>query len=226
MTRSFMYACMGVAVAAMTSGTTLAATDGSANDLEQWDYSSLEGDWLASRVLDADVHGTDGRELGEVHNLILDGQGKLKSVIVEAGGFLDVGDNHFRVPWSEVKVAADGNSVTVPVSADNIDAYTVFDGERLDKSLVEDAYRASELVRTFVSLEDRKGYGMVTDLVFSPEGELEAVVAQPAAGYGATGAYAVPYAPGMYHRPSGTWEFPYSDKDLEVLRWFGPANLY
>lgn len=225
MKQNLRYVCAVAAFSLMTSASAMAASQTNATDLTKWDYSALKGDWLASSVIDSEVHGTEGRELGEVHNLILDGDGNLKAVIVEAGGFLDIGDNHFRVPWSEVKLAPNTGSVTVPVSADNIDAYTVFDGEKLDKSLVEDAYRATELVRTFISLKSRAGYGMVTDLVFSPEGKLDAVVAQPATGFGA-GAYAVPYTSGMYDRARGTWEFPYDGKDLEVLRSFGPANLY
>jgi hypothetical protein len=41
-------------------------------------------------------------------------------VIVEAGGFLDIGDTHYRVPWEDVELTADVGGITVPVTEEKI----------------------------------------------------------------------------------------------------------
>ena len=219
-------AFIGAAAAAMVSLPSMARDNSRMASLENWNYDALKDGWMASSLIDGEVRGAEGEEVGDVLNLILGSEGQLKSIIVEAGGFLDIGDNHFRVPWDEVEVAADHKSVTVPIAADNVDAYTVFNGERIDKKVAENSYRATELVRSFIALEDRKAYGMVTDLVFTDEGDLEAVVIQPTVGAGRNAYYALPYMQGTFNRTTGTWDFPYSDQDIRVLKSFEPANLY
>ena len=226
MKRSFYYGVIGAAAAVMVSGPAMARDTNEMTDLRNWNYETLKDGWMASSLIDAEVRGSNGEEIGDVLNLVLDSEGKLKSVIVEAGGILDIGDNHFRVPWSEVDVGPDHESVTVPIEAGNVDEYTLFDGERIDRKVAENSYRATELVRSFVSLDDRKGFGMVTDLVFNDQDSLEAVVAQPTYGAGRTGYYALPYMQGTYSRSTGSWTFPYSDQDIKILKSFEPANLY
>jgi len=224
--RNPLYACIGAVTAAVVVASSAMAANSDAPDLSTWNYGDVRDGWTASKIIDAEVRGTDGEQLGEIHNLVLGSDGQLKSAIVESGGFLDVGDNHFRVPWSEVDMAPDRDYLAVPISADNVDAYTVFDGEKLDRKLAENSYRATELVRTFVALDNREAYGIVTDLVFSRKGQLSAVIAQPTAGYSGQDAYAFPYVQNAYDRASGTWEFPYTDEDVKVLKSFKPANLY
>ena len=226
MNRSFYHGVIGAAAAVMVSLPVMARDTTQMTDLRNWNYDTMKDGWMASSLIDAEVRGANGEELGDVLNLVLDSEGNLISVIVESGGILDIGDNHFRVPWSEVDVASDHESVTVPVEAGNVDEYTLFDGEQIDRKVAENSYRATELVRSFIALEDRKGFGMVTDLVFNDQDRLEAVVAQPTYGAGGTGYYALPYMQGTYSRSTGSWNFPYSDQDIKVLKSFEPSNLY
>ncbi len=200
---------------AAQSGEATSAARSADVDLSNWDPGTLANGWRASALMDADVYGTGGEQIGEVHNLIVNADGQINSIIVEAGTFLDIGDNHFRVSWNDLQVAPDLDRVNVPVSEANVDQFSLFEGEQLSRPVGTDEYRFTELVGTTASLQDGIGYGMVDDLVFSPEGELNAIVAQPRVG---TGWYAFPYRRGMYDRQAGAWNFPFSQEGVTVLQ--------
>jgi len=73
-------------------------------------------------------------------------------VIVEAGGFLDIGDTHYRVPWQDVELTPDLERVTVPVTAENVDEYSIFPED--EEPAAERGFRASERLNDYVSLPD------------------------------------------------------------------------
>lgn len=102
-------------------------------------------------------------------------------VVVEGGGFLDIGDSHVAVAWDEV-VRVGTASITVPLTDENLDEYGLFE-DMDDMPPAGGNFRIRNLIDDYVMLGD-VGYGWVEDVIFSQDGTIEAVVAEPAYGYG------------------------------------------
>lgn len=86
-------AALGVAFALGTTGSAFAAeTD--------------QGVMIQARqqLLNAEVKNSVGEELGEIEELVLDGRGHVRYVVIEHGGVLDIGDDVVAVPWEQAAV--------------------------------------------------------------------------------------------------------------------------
>ncbi len=119
--------------------------DGDKVDIISWAQEDLYTDgWTAEQLFDREVYGEIGDEAGEVEDLIVGPDGDLKAVIVEAGGFLDIGDTHCRVPWEDVQLTPDLEGITVPVTAENVDGYSIFPEDQ--EPPAGRGFRASELM--------------------------------------------------------------------------------
>lgn len=121
--------------------------------------------------------------------------------------------------------------MTIPVSEENVEDYSVFKTDYLEveeataqTQVVEDelatgsgAFRASELIGDFARIRGEDGdtatnYGYVNDLLIRGD-KLAAVVVSPRAGYGVPGPYAYPYygrgrAPGTPY-----YDMPYGEEE-------------
>jgi hypothetical protein len=51
------------------------------------------------------VVGAGGAELGRIVDLLVDGQGKVRAVVVDIGGFMGVGNRKVAVAWSALRFA-------------------------------------------------------------------------------------------------------------------------
>lgn len=206
----------------------LAATPATAQemvDLKDWDQSKLYDGWSAEALFDTPVYGVEGEDIGEVENLIVDADGKVEAIVVEAGGVWDIGDTHFRVPWGDVEVGPAMERLTVPVDEDNVANFSLFDDEVVTGP---QSYRATELIDDLVSLKDAPAYGRVDDLLFDREGQLQAVIVEPdvAYGIGVGRPYAYPYAYPAGYEPRGEYyELPYTRADIEDLQPFDYEKL-
>lgn len=215
--------------------------------LNSWDYDELyRSGWSARRMIDADVYGQNGEEIGEVENILVGTDGTIRSLIIEAGGFLDIGDTEFAVPWDRIpwdRVTADAGStrVTVPLNEDNIDQFDVF-GEHGydmpaaggvrevregDDMVTPRTWRVTELLDDTVRLKDGGGYGYVRDLIFDPDGTLKSVVVTTDAVYGTRNSYAYPYYGYEYGFNPGLdyYGLPYGTNDLAGLEPFDYTRL-
>jgi len=177
-------------------------------EMSNWNYEELyRSGWRAENLMNADVIGRNGNEIGDVENIMISKDGKILSVIAEIGGFLDIGDTHVSILWKQVQVASDGESIRVPITEDNIKEYSFFGENGLytkadtsKKQQVSDdlttgprVWRATELMGDYVRLKNGTGYGYVDDLIFNKDGSLNAVVVTRDVGYGPAGPYAYPF---------------------------------
>ncbi len=55
------------------------------------------------QVEDMDVYGPDGKEVGEIEKVLEDGDGQIRAVVVEFGGFLGLGDTELIVPLDQLQ---------------------------------------------------------------------------------------------------------------------------
>lgn len=178
-------------------------------DLSTWDRTNAQNGWSAEELLDWDVYGPTGDEIGEVEDILVGPDGRIQAIIVETESFLDIGDVHARVEWSKVSAGPEEESVRIPLTEDTLENYRMnYD----DISTGNRSWRVRELIGDSVMLQDRQGYGTVDDVIFDRQNQLVAVVVDADYGYGyGVGPYAYPYYgydagwdPGL-----GYYEMPY-----------------
>ena len=57
------------------------------------------------QLLNAELKNRQGELLGEIEELVVDGNGKIQYLVISHGGFLDIGDKVVAVPWNGAQVA-------------------------------------------------------------------------------------------------------------------------
>jgi len=72
------------------------------------------------KYIGKDVYGTNGNKVGELNNVLIDQDGKVRAGIVEFGGFLGIGEHRVAVPWNQIN--AQGDRLTVNMTNDQIKA--------------------------------------------------------------------------------------------------------
>jgi hypothetical protein len=174
--------------------------------LRDWNYDQIYGrGWSVQEMLDdATVYGPDGDDIGNVANVIVSEQGRVLGIIAEVGGFADIGDTHVFVPWDQIEFADGLDRVEIPVTEDNVEEYAYEDvylkkDETGRRQVVEDdlltgprVWKATEFLDDRAFLNGWDAYGWVTDLIFTNDGKLHAVIANADAGFEG-GDYAFPY---------------------------------
>lgn len=227
-----------LALVIASASVTAQAQEEESNDnvtaISEWNYDTLyeEGGMTAENLMDTEVFGPGNEEIGSVENILLNDQNEIVAVIAQVGGFWDIGDTHVLVPWEEVDVNVDG--VSIPVTEDNADDYGIFDEGYITKqdlsyvTQVEDdattgsrIWKLTDLLNDYASIGDGEGYGYVDNVLFSEEGNVQAVVIEADSAYGGE-AYAYPFHgfdagwdPGY-----GTYRLPYDEADLDNLSAF------
>lgn len=211
-----------------------------ADALAEWEQSFSGTNGIrATHMLDEEVFGPEGEEIGEVDNVILGPQGQIIAMIAEVGGFWDINDTHIAVPWNEVTLIPDG--FKIPVTEENFDNYTLFadnsfitmeklqQAQQVDDTVATGAetWRISALLGDYVALENGVGFGYLDDVIFSKDGTIQAVIVQSSlAAYGYS-SYAFPfhgYASGW--RPSShAYVLPYGPVVIDAVKPFHYSEI-
>jgi hypothetical protein len=167
--------------------------------LDNWNYdTAYRYGWSVERLMDqAEVIGPSGDDIGSVENVIVGDRGHILGIIAQVGGFWDIGDTHVFVPWNEVQVSPDLERAVVPIREDNVDQYSGYANDVLRRAatgrtqVVDDdlatgphIWRATDLIDDYAYLNNQTGYGYVNDLIFTPDGDLHAVVVNASPGWG------------------------------------------
>lgn len=193
-------------------------------DITTWDTENLYKGWSAEELLDEEVYGETGEVIGEVEDFIVGPDGNILTVVIEGGGFLDIGDSHVAVPWDQVRRVGTA-SITVPLTDDNLDQYGLFAGVD-DVTTQPQNWRLRNLIGDYLTLEGGGGYGYVQDVIFSQDGKIEAVVAEPAYGYGYGRApLAFPYYGAGYDPYQAYYATPYTQAQLKDVSPFNYGRL-
>ena len=79
-------------------------------------------------LIGKDVYGANGKEIGEINNLLIGPDGRVHAAIVEFGGFLGIGEHKVAVPWDQLNVTKD--RVTVNMTEDQVKAAPRWDKNR------------------------------------------------------------------------------------------------
>ncbi|MCG7601222.1 PRC-barrel domain-containing protein [Halomonas sp. McH1-25] len=196
--------------------------------ISEWNYDELyqQGGITADNLMDTEVFGETGEEIGSVENVLVTEQNQIAAIIAQVGGFWDIGDTHVLVPWDEVQLTDDG--VQIPITEDNADDYGLFDTEFITKQdlsqtqQVDDdvatgnrVWKLSDLLDDYASVGQGVGYGYVDNVLFSQDGQVQAVVIESDSAYGG-GPYAYPFYGYGYGWEPGytTYSLPYEENEI------------
>jgi sporulation protein YlmC with PRC-barrel domain len=58
---------------------------------------------MLSDLMDLKVRSATDENVGEIEDVILDGDGKVSRVVVSVGGFLGMGEHHVALAWNELR---------------------------------------------------------------------------------------------------------------------------
>jgi sporulation protein YlmC with PRC-barrel domain len=110
-------------------------------------------------IIGTRIKSADGKDLGEVDQLLIDRNGKVSYVVIGLGGVAGVGEKKVVVPWSDLKFA--------PVTAGKKNAITMDESKlqrapRYDRSARLDATPAAS-PRSPVQDSDKDGKSNRTD---------------------------------------------------------------
>jgi len=76
----------------------------------------------AERLQDAKVVDKNGRDLGQIEEVVIDlNKNRVHAVVLSFGGFLGMGDKQFAFPMSELKPARGDNQFTVNVNKERLE---------------------------------------------------------------------------------------------------------
>ena len=70
----------------------------------------------ASALIGMNVHGTDGKKLGDIKDLVIDPEeGSVEYAVLEFGGFAGIGDKYFAVPWEALQLDQTNKKLSLDV---------------------------------------------------------------------------------------------------------------
>ena len=75
------------------------------------DWHRLNGDFKTSKLMDAHVLSNSKDDIGAVKDTIADNTGKIRTVIVDVGGFLGVGSRQVALDFSKLQMSAKGEAI-------------------------------------------------------------------------------------------------------------------
>lgn len=212
-----------LAVTAITSAVQIQAQQTQAHEkvikpLSGWSNEEIyeKGGIRADSLMDAEVFGENEDAIGSIENVLITEDNKITAIIAQVGGLWDIGDTHVLVPWEEAEIHEDG--VMVPVTEDNVDDYGLFaSNEYITQQDLSQPQRVEEgidagigvwkltsLLDDYATVGEGIGYGYINNILFSSEGEIQAVIVETGAGFG-SGTYAYPfYGDGYGWNPGDT----------------------
>ncbi len=135
----------------MDSSSMMAPTPGTGVDISTG-YTRVDTDRLASKIIGSPVYdGTaaDANNLGNINDIVLDGNGNVAAVVLGVGGFLGIGEKQVAVSYSALKwtVAADNTErFVLETTKDQLTAapdFQTVDDKPTDASAMTDASMSS-----------------------------------------------------------------------------------
>lgn len=82
-------------------------------------------------LIGTNVVGTNGREAGEVRNLLMDSQGRVRAAVVEWGGFLGIGSREAMVPIERIRLGQGNERAQLTMSREELEALPRYDRDRI-----------------------------------------------------------------------------------------------
>lgn len=77
------------------------------------------GDWSASKMSGVNVYNEANEKVGAISDVIVNSQGQVKGVVIEAGGFLGMGTHYVLIAMNSLKFANKAGKTTAGQTSDN-----------------------------------------------------------------------------------------------------------
>ncbi len=89
-----------------TNNNNASSTTGAVGNTSSSTFVSIpQNDELSSKVVGLDIYNTDNKDIGQIKDIALNGNGRSQAYIVSVGGFLGLGEHYVAVNPSAVKVS-------------------------------------------------------------------------------------------------------------------------
>lgn len=109
-------------------------------------YQQSEHTVLASTLMDADVINLEGDDIGDVADILLYPEGRIRGVLMEVGGFLEIGEKVIAVDFERLEIVRDEDgefAVRLDATEDEVDDAPAFVSRAEAEEVAEE--RAEEL---------------------------------------------------------------------------------
>ena len=190
---------LAAAAPASSQPSNTAPSPGSTGQVGSLMPEALYQGWRSRQLIGEKVTGKDGNEIGAVRDLVIDADGRLAALIVEGGGVLGIPEAVYRIPWANVDRTPGHAGIRVDLSSGERPQYGLFPGSEGVPTLPRE-FRVTEVIGDYARLQSGYGYGTVSDVVFSPDGRMIAVlVSRDTPGGGGTFAF-------PYRGTTGRWD--------------------
>lgn len=86
-------------------------------------YQRTNDDWPASEIIGTEVRNNAGENIGDVNELILANDGKVRAVVIGVGGFLGMGERDVAVSFNSLKITRDDDNdevITIDATRDTL----------------------------------------------------------------------------------------------------------
>ena len=70
-------------------------------------------DWRSSKLVGASVYGPDNASIGEVNDVLIGNDGKIRAVVIGVGGFLGVGEKNVAIPLDSLNITRKPESSSI-----------------------------------------------------------------------------------------------------------------
>jgi opacity protein-like surface antigen len=70
-------------------------------------------DWRGSKVIGSTVYGPDNASIGEVSDVLIGSDGKIRAAVIGVGGFLGVSEKSVAIPFEQLNITRKPDSSTI-----------------------------------------------------------------------------------------------------------------
>ncbi len=84
-----------------------------------------------SNIVGTNVLGSEGRDVGEIENLLIDGQGQVRAAVIEWGGFFGLGTRRAVVPMEQLTLGGEDDRVRMNLTREELERLPRYDADRL-----------------------------------------------------------------------------------------------
>jgi sporulation protein YlmC with PRC-barrel domain len=81
------------------------------------DNKQTQDEFRTSKIVGAEVYNDANDNIGSVEDIVLKADGSMDEVVLSVGGFIGIGDKYVAVPYSDLKISRDGNSLKITTKA-------------------------------------------------------------------------------------------------------------
>jgi sporulation protein YlmC with PRC-barrel domain len=188
---SFSLVAFAGAAAAAGESQNQGRQQSSAQSQSQSNSQSQSQAMSAKRLIGTEVVDAQGKDMGEINEIVLDLHGgRVHAAVVQFGGFLGVGDKQYAFPVSELTPAKESGKLALNVSKDNLEQQQGFEKDKWPAMNDEywgriggkaaaggtkaqgqkrNLHRASELLGSEVQNKDGRQVGEISDIVLSSD---------------------------------------------------------